>query len=894
MKRIIFLFLLFPFFTHAQLADNFFDEVVVENIDRPVGIVFDYEGFGYIWQKSGIIQLLDTFGNLSSENVLDISEEVSDYNDHGLMSIALDPDFNENQFLYVAYAVDRHHLLHYGTPNYSKDSTLIDQASIGRLTRYKVDLASRTAIPDSRTVLMGKTKENGLPILSPFHGVGAIQFGDDGSLLLSVGDGGHDQEVDGKIIAYFDQSEKDGMIEEKHKIGSFRSQMLDCYNGKILRLNPIDGSAYPSNPLYDPERPEAPISYVYHLGFRNPFSFISVEGTGSIYESDGNPGTLLVGDVGQGGWEELNVAQDPLTNFGWPDYEAFESLWPYHFEVKYDNLDAPNPLYGKDGCDREYFIFQDLITHKTKEEWLFKNPCDDKEVITNVPTFVNEGPVVAWSNALYNNPPKTIVPYWNEEGREYGLNVQETTISDSVFSGYSSIPGFWYQDGELPDTMSNSLFISDFSGWIKCFVFDKEFELQKIIPIADDVKGIVRMGFNQKENAIYYSNIATNTIHKITYGGNPKPIAKLTYDKQYGASPLTVNFDASESYDPKDEPLTYKWYSDGTLFSEEKSPQFTFVADNNDPQSFLVKLEVIDSIEQIKSAEVIISTNNTPPEVSINGAKDGDLYPTSFTTMLNLKANAMDLEEDVNQLTYEWEVFLHHNLHFHAEPIKLGNQLTTALEPLGCQDEKYWFRIRLTATDSYGLFDTDEIEVFPNCNQDYFGNVTWISAISGDSDIQLEWSQDNLNITKMDVERFSETGVYDIIGTVNKENQSTFSITDNNPHRGINSYRIKSYHENGNYDYSDFKMVKWPNFTTLAIFPNPVKSNLLVYPFEWTSSSVFVKIFDLSGRLILDRLVYADEWNNGLNLDVQDIPRGSYIIHVTINNKKHSKLFVKL
>lgn len=275
--------------------------------------------------------------------------------------------------------------------------------------------------------------------------------------------------------------------------------------------------------------------------------------------------------------------------------------------------------------------------------------------------------------------------------------------------------------------MSNSLFIFDLSGWIKCFVFDNKFELQKIVPIADNVKGIVRMGFNKKENAIYYPNIATNKVHKITYGGNPKPVAKLTYDKQFGKSPLIVNFDASESYDPKDEPLTYKWYSDGVLFSEKKSPQHTFVSENGSPQSFLVKLEVIDSIKQTKSTEVIISVNNTPPEVRIEGVESGDFYPISYTTMLNLEAKAIDFEQDAKDLIYEWEVFLHHNLHFHAEPKKLGNKLTTAIEPLGCRDEKYWFRIRLTATDSYGLFDSDEIEVFPNCDQDYFGNVLWIS-----------------------------------------------------------------------------------------------------------------------------------------------------------------------
>jgi len=68
------------------------------------------------------------------------------------------------------------------------------------------------------------------------------------------------------------------------------AQRLDRFAGKILRMTP-DGRAASENPFYDADAPDAVASYIYALGFRNPFDL-------TFHPSD--PDVAIVSDVGPG------------------------------------------------------------------------------------------------------------------------------------------------------------------------------------------------------------------------------------------------------------------------------------------------------------------------------------------------------------------------------------------------------------------------------------------------------------------------------------------------------------------------------------------------------------------------------------------------------------------
>ncbi|RME96952.1 MAG: hypothetical protein D6772_11095, partial [Bacteroidetes bacterium] len=76
---------------------------------------------------------------------------------------------------------------------------MIDHAaSIGRITRYTADASTgfRTALPNSRHIVLGKDWADGVAVLLGSHAVGTLAFGQDGTLLASFGDGGSYESLD--------------------------------------------------------------------------------------------------------------------------------------------------------------------------------------------------------------------------------------------------------------------------------------------------------------------------------------------------------------------------------------------------------------------------------------------------------------------------------------------------------------------------------------------------------------------------------------------------------------------------------------------------------------------------------------------------------------------------
>jgi len=143
----------------AQLPDGFTDETIPGPWSNPAGIIFDQEGNGYLWETNGILHFIDTSELASSIPILDISEEAVSWHDHGALGFALDPYFSQNGRIYLLYPVDRHYLLYYGTPDYEPEMTVTHEASIGRITRYTLDLSQETpsVVPGSRKILLGQT-----------------------------------------------------------------------------------------------------------------------------------------------------------------------------------------------------------------------------------------------------------------------------------------------------------------------------------------------------------------------------------------------------------------------------------------------------------------------------------------------------------------------------------------------------------------------------------------------------------------------------------------------------------------------------------------------------------------------------------------------------------------
>lgn len=887
----LFLCCLIPFKeTFAQLPEDFYDELHAGGFDFPTGITFDDLGRAYVWEKKGVVHILDSLGNRLPEPLIDISEEVMNWKDHGLMGFALDPAFSKNGYFYMMYAVDLHHYFHFGTLDYHPDTTYINGASFGRISRYQADPANgfSTTLPDSKTILLGESIKNGISLLYEFHGLGSLLVGQDGTLIASCGDGtsNHGADIGGdSLYSFATQAIQYGIITPDQNVGSYKAQYLGSYNGKILRLDPETGDGLPSNPFFDPEQPRSPQSRTWALGFRNPYRIGIRPETGSHYPVDGNPGVIYAGDVGNGAWEELDIITEGGMNFGWPVFEGNLLMWSFFINDVPDNQLAPNPLYGN-GCEQAFFNFRDLVKARRKgEDLVFKNPCNSFSPIPEK-AFPMEAqfPVLSWSNSKWNKPTRAMVPYYRESGDIGNLEIENEAsgVKGEPFDGYSSLAGIFYNADQFPEEYHGKFFGVDFSGWIKVFDFDEKQQLRSVEAFHDDCRDIIHLSLNPADGALYYINIA-GEVRKISYGGNPAPVAIINANRFYGPGPLSVQFDASASYDVNSDELSYSWDFGNGQIREGALTSYTFTSQGNAIQSYPVSLTVTDPEGATNTQTTIVSVNNTPPEVSISSFEDGDQYPLDKTILLILDADVKDAEHKPEELFYQWKVYLHHNDHFHPEPTDFNPKTHMLVSPLGCDDEIYYYRIELTVTDPEGLSNTDSRMIRPYCASD-FVEMTELIASTNAQSIDLEWTTSmEDNILQYEIQRSSDFYNFEKIGTVQPQGTgSTYQFKDASPLRGGNIYRIKAIKkEERAFNYSNLASASYPKVSDMLVYPNPASNQFKIDIKKAQADRVRFELYSINGMKVL-----GTDWesvsDNRFLKDVisSDLPRGMYFYRI--------------
>ncbi len=634
--------------------NNFYSTLHSSDWEQPMGIAFSSTGKMFVWEKKGMVY---TYDGSHKTLILDISQEVGNYGDHGLIGLALDPDFMTNGYFYLFYIVDRHHLLYYGTPDYDPSADIYHQATISRVTRYTANINDNFNSVDinSRKILIGESISTGFPIIGGGHSGGGITFGKDGTLLIACGDTGADDESSNDVQAY-----NDGIMTSQ-ELTKFRPLILESLNGKIVRIDPNTGDGLPSNPFYDANNPRSKQSRIWATGFRNPFRMTLKPNTGSHNPTDANPGTFYVADVGEVVFEEINAVSGAGKSYGWPNWEGMDYNYIWY-----------NPNY-------------DFIT----------------------PTK----PAIAWEH-----PPAVNVKT-NHEGIIHSIG--EGGFIGDGFNGSASIGGIWYNGSSLPSIYQNTFIAGNFDyenpGWIKSFHFDEDdggLEFNHVLSVS----GLTHIAYNEFSDMIYYISYP-DKIYQLRYGSsNLPPTAVISKNLTYGTSPLTVEFDASQSSDPENGQLSYLWdFGDGSN-STLINPTHTFLSTNgSSPQKFTVSLIVVDDQNQSKTTTSVISINNTPPTIASLSIDNMDFFANVGQTHLLVSAVVNDIEHTDSQLTYKWDVALHHNTHHHSEPSVFTNTINAVLENVPCDNNLYYYKISLTVTDAAGLSSSRSKSLYPTC-----------------------------------------------------------------------------------------------------------------------------------------------------------------------------------
>lgn len=684
MKKKLFLciFLFICFFEKVfSQATGFTDELYTTGFNKGVGFVTDATGRFYVWEQDGRIWTVKN-GVKSTTPLINLTEEIIPSAQMGLIGVVLDPDFLNNGYIYLFYSVDIHYELFYGTPNYDLSqldggSNYLPQPSFGRLTRYTIsNLANDypTINLASRLVLLGETRQTGVPSTAYAHIGGAIAFGHDGTLMLATGDGaangpgldnnGNDQGDIGSYAPWsaYQECLNLGILTPNENIGSLRSQLDESLNGKMLRLDPATGNGVPSNPNYNASNPRSPQSRTWGKGFRNPFRLTWKPESGSHHPEDGDPGIFWLADVGRDAKEEVNLISAPNQNFGWPKYEGIDFVHPWASSI-------------------------------------------------TIPP---------------NQHTRPIIDYRDSQGRTWYNNQIEliggsTVTGTNYMAGTCAIGGVFYENTDFPTQYQNSVYTADYdSRWIFQGKLDGNNQLTYLEKFYQVPDKITYFDVHPTMDGFFYLSGAGGVdteLRRLKYNtGNQAPVVMLTANPSNGGNAINVSFNASNSYDPEGSSVSYTWdFGDGSPSSTLANP--THLYSSSIVQQFKAKVTVTDALGLSKSDSVYISMNNTPPVINSTSIDNINTAQQNQSIPVTLSANVTDAEHNTSQLTYRWIIVLAHNGHEHVENDLTGNNISSTIPPTACEsgNATYWQRIYLIVTDPLGLSTQYVKDIFPLC-----------------------------------------------------------------------------------------------------------------------------------------------------------------------------------
>jgi glucose/arabinose dehydrogenase len=256
-----------------------FTDTLVASVTSPTSIAFTPDGRLLVTTQTGAVRIIQN-GSLLAQPALDLGTAVCTTDEMGLLGITPDPAFASNGFVYAYY-----------TRN--KSGTCVNRVS-------RFTLSGNTISPSSELVLVDE-----IPAPGGNHNAGDVQFGKDGLLYASVGDG------------YCDYAGNSGC---GHANDAARDQ--NVLVGKILRITSTGGIPA-SNPFQGAGTARCNVTgrtsagnkcqETFAWGLRNPFRI--------AFDSNAAGTRFYINDVGQSTWEEVDNGVAG-ADYGWSDREG--------------------------------------------------------------------------------------------------------------------------------------------------------------------------------------------------------------------------------------------------------------------------------------------------------------------------------------------------------------------------------------------------------------------------------------------------------------------------------------------------------------------------------------------------------------------------------------------
>jgi glucose/arabinose dehydrogenase len=362
-------------------ATDFVEEIAIDGLDEPTDVEFAPDGRVLVAEKRGVVKLLDGLSDDSAEVLADLRTQVHSAGDRGLIGLAVRPDDIGLSAIWVSYVYDAPPggaAPTFGAAGESDDSCPADPPEGACVVSGRV---SKLVVEGDRVVGERVLLEDWC-LASLTHTVDSVDFGPDGALYVSGGDG--------SFREFADEGQQRTECDDPDG-GSLRAQGLRTaggtvgLSGTIVRVAPDTGEALPDNPLATTSDPNA--RRIVAFGLRNPFRFAFRPGTNELW----------IGDVGWNSFEEIDRLVDPAgdapANFGWPCFEGPERQ-PEHEALRHRVCED---LYADGSATPPFYSYH------LDEPFVRDGACDviDTGVISGL-AFYDGGPYPdEYDNALF-------------------------------------------------------------------------------------------------------------------------------------------------------------------------------------------------------------------------------------------------------------------------------------------------------------------------------------------------------------------------------------------------------------------------------------------------------------------------------------------------------------
>lgn len=607
-------------------ADDRFQKVVLDfNLNEPTEMQVLKDGRVLFVERKGDIKLYRP--DQDSTYIIGHLPVFTDF-EYGLMGMALDPDYENNHYVYLYYSPDIEDKVQY-------------------LSRFEMD--GNRFLPETERVMLKVPVQR----VSCCHTGGSVEFGPKGNLFLSTGDDSNPFESSG----YDPIDERPGRKPWDAQKSAGNTNDL---RGKILRIHPEKDGSYtiPKGNLFpvgmEKTRPE-----IYVMGCRNPYRIHIDQHTGYLYWGDVGPDARDDDSLrGPRGHDEINQARE-AGYFGWPYFVADNK--PY----------------------REY----DFATGKSGPYFDPDAPVNNSPNNTGLEHLPPAHPAYIWYP--YNSSIE--FPLVQSGGRNAMAGPifykDDYPASEKRFPAYYDgkfLTFDWIRNWVMAVTFKENgdlLSMEPLFGPIHFDnIIDMEFSPQGELYTLEYGRGWFTQNMDARLSRIEYNS------------GNRPPVIALEHGQVMGKTPLTVTMNAAGTYDPDKDKVSLTWYLGRDKIGEGDSLTYTFKRDGyyfvnlvaSDGKDISRSSVIVRPGNEPPKVTIHISGNrsfywkgrNIDYTVEVSDLEDGSTKDGS------IPADEVRVTKDFLEQGYDLtEVAQGHQL---PSPVTLGKNLVEGLDCMAC------------------------------------------------------------------------------------------------------------------------------------------------------------------------------------------------------------------